>query len=69
MSGDDGSEPPPQRTVVRVPFPRWALVLVAIGWMLALRLEMTRDYVGRGKLELMGLAAATVFATWCRGRA
>jgi hypothetical protein len=62
MSGDDEIEPPPQRTVVRVAFPRWAIVLVAIGWMLAIRLEMTRDYVGRGKLELMGLAAATMFA-------
>ncbi len=72
MSGDDELEPPsaeapeprepPQGTVIRIAFPRWAVVLVAIGWLLALRLEMTRDYVGRGRLELMGLAAASVFA-------
>ena len=72
MSGDDELEPPPPEvpepneppggTVIRVAFPRWAVVLVAIGWMLALRLEMTRDYVGRGRLELMGLAAASGFA-------
>ena len=69
-SGEDPPKPSPA-AVVSLSVPRWLLATLLIGWMLAIRLEMTTEYVARGRLEgtailagvLFGLVAALRFVT------
>ena len=70
MADDDddpsSGEPEPEaapRHVVRLRPPTWFIVVLALGWMLAVRLEMTTNYVARGRLEAWSLIVAGIIGT------
>jgi hypothetical protein len=60
------SSPPAARRgprIIKLRVPLWFLCTLLFGWLLTIRLEMTTDYVGRGRLEIMAMLLSAVVAS------
>jgi hypothetical protein len=60
-SSAEPEEPRQRDGVVHLAVPKWLVGAVLVGWMLALRIEMTTEYVARGRLELCAIVLTLFF--------